>query len=61
MVSSYPIFTSFPRVDGWSTDPQVLGRHKTNKFSLNIFITKALLVIKILHIEIGLFKLSIKL
>ena len=28
MVSGYPTFTSFPQVDdGWSTDPQVLGRH----------------------------------
>ena len=25
MVSSYPTSTSFPQVDGWSTDPRVLG------------------------------------
>ena len=27
MVSVYPTSTSFSRVDGWSTDPRVLGRH----------------------------------
>ena len=26
-VSRHPISTSFPQVDGWSTDPQVLGHH----------------------------------
>ena len=27
MVSGYPISTSFSQVDGWSTDPQILGCH----------------------------------
>ena len=27
MISGYSTFTSFPRVDDWSKDPQVLGRH----------------------------------
>ena len=27
VVSGHPISTSFPQVDGWSTDPRVLGRH----------------------------------
>ena len=27
MVSGYPTSTSFPQVDDWSMDPQVLGRH----------------------------------
>ena len=26
-VSGHPISTSFLQVDGWSTDPRVLGRH----------------------------------
>ena len=26
-VSSHSISTSFPQVDGWSTDPRVLGHH----------------------------------
>ena len=30
MVSGYPAFTSFPRVDDWLTDPQVLGYHNAN-------------------------------
>ena len=29
MVSGYSTSTSFLRVDGWSTDPRVLGRHIT--------------------------------
>ena len=28
MVPGYPTSTSFSRVDGWSTDPRVLGRHR---------------------------------
>ena len=28
VVSGYPTFTSFPRVDGLSMDPRVLGCHK---------------------------------
>ena len=32
MVSGYPTSTSFLRVDGWSTDPQVLGCHTNNHF-----------------------------
>ena len=31
MVSGYLTSTSFPRVDGWSTDPRVLGRHNRLK------------------------------
>ena len=27
MISGYPISISFPLVDGWSTDPRVLGCH----------------------------------
>ena len=27
MVLGYPTSTSFPRVDGWSMDPRVLGCH----------------------------------
>ena len=27
VVSSYLKSTGIPRVDGWSTDPRVLGRH----------------------------------
>ena len=27
VVSGYPTSTSFLRVDAWSTDPRVLGRH----------------------------------
>ena len=27
-MSGYPTFTSIPRVDGLSTDPWVLGRHR---------------------------------
>ena len=27
MVLGYPTSASFPRVDGWSTNPWVLGRH----------------------------------
>ena len=30
MVLGYPTSTSFPRVDGWSTNPRVLGRHRFN-------------------------------
>ena len=30
MVSGYPTSTSFPLVDGLSTDPRVLGRHNNN-------------------------------
>ena len=26
-VSGHPIFMSFSQVEGWSTDPRVLGRH----------------------------------
>ena len=33
MVSGYPTSTIFPRVDGWLTDPQVLGRHNFYLFS----------------------------
>ena len=33
VVSSYPTSTSLPRVDGLSTDPQVLGRHIIPLFS----------------------------
>ena len=36
MVSGYPKFTSFPQVDGWSTNPRVLGRHII--FSLSLFL-----------------------
>ena len=32
MVSGYPTSTSFPRVDGWSIDPRVLGHHKVTSF-----------------------------
>ena len=28
VVSGYPTSTSFSWIDGWSTDPRVLGRHK---------------------------------
>ena len=30
VVSSYPISTSFPRVDGWSTNPRVMGHHNNS-------------------------------
>ena len=39
MVSGYPTSTSFPRVDDWSMDPRVLGRHKHNL--IKIIICKA--------------------
>ena len=29
-VLSHPISTNFSQVDDWSTDPGVLGRHKSN-------------------------------
>ena len=33
MVLGYPTSTSFPGVDGWSTDPWVLGRHMASLFN----------------------------
>ena len=33
MVSGYLTSTILPRVDGLSTDPRVLGRHKLNQFT----------------------------
>ena len=35
VVSGHPISTSFPQVEGWSTDPRVLGRH--NMFLQNLY------------------------
>ena len=33
-VLGHPIPTSFSQVDGWSTDPRVLGRHINTKTAL---------------------------
>ena len=30
VILGHPISTSFPQVDSWSTDPQVLGRHRSD-------------------------------
>ena len=32
MVSSYPTFTSFSWVEGWSKDPRVLWRHSDDEY-----------------------------
>ena len=33
-MSGYPTSTSIPQVDGLSTDPRVLGRHKHKSFKI---------------------------
>ena len=39
-MSGYPTFTRIPRVDGLSTDPQVLGRHNLVFASAKDLLTK---------------------
>ena len=34
VVSSYSISTVFPRIDDWSKDPRVLGRHREYHFDV---------------------------